>query len=60
MMVGMEANCGRTGGVTIVGSNGKIEIFNTFEERLSLLQQEALPQIRTSLFGENPNRKFKD
>jgi len=50
----------RTGGVTIVGGNGKIEIFNTFEDRLSLLQEDALPQIRATLFGENPNRKFKD
>ena len=49
-----------TGGVAIVGGNGKIEVNNTFEERLRLLEEEALPVIRSTLFGENKNRKFKD
>lgn len=49
-----------TGGVSIVGGNGKIEINNTFEERLRLLEHDALPSIRTTLFGENKNRRFKD
>jgi len=44
----------------IVGGAGKIEIDNTFETRLSLLQSSALPQIRKTLFGANPNRKFFD
>ncbi|KAK7513762.1 vacuolar ATP synthase subunit E [Phyllosticta citriasiana] len=51
---------GSSGGVSIVGSNGKIEINNTFDERLRLLEQEALPSIRVTLFGENANRKFND
>ncbi|EOD45404.1 chitin biosynthesis protein [Neofusicoccum parvum] len=51
---------GSTGGVSIVGGNGKIDINNTFEERLRLLEEDALPSIRTTLFGENKNRKFKD
>ncbi len=46
------------GGVIIVGGGGKIEINNTFEERLKLLQDNALPSIRTTLFGKNENRKF--
>lgn len=50
----------RAGGVSIVGGGGKIEINNTFEERLRLLEIEGLPMIRTQLFGENENRKFKD
>lgn len=50
----------RAGGVTIVGGNGKIDINNTFEERLRLLESDALPSIRTTLFGENQNRKFRD
>lgn len=50
----------RSGGLSIVGSGGRIDINNTFEERLKLLQEEGLPQIRNSLFGENVNRKFKD
>lgn len=47
-----------TGGVAIVGGNGKIEITNTFDERLKLLEDVALPSIRTKLFGPNENRKF--
>lgn len=50
----------RSGGVTIVNSTGRIDINNTFEERLRLLQSEALPSVRATLFGENKNRKFKD
>lgn len=42
----------------IVGGGGKIEINNTFDERLKLLEDTALPSIRTALFGENVNRKF--
>ena len=50
----------RAGGVVIVGGNGKIEINNTLEERLKLLETDALPMIRTTLFGKNKNRKFYD
>jgi len=42
----------------IVGGGGKIEINNTFEERLKLLETNALPAIRHMLFGKNENRKF--
>ena len=48
------------GGVSIVGGGGKIEIDNTFEARLSLLEYNALPAVRDALFGKNPNRKFFD
>ena len=50
----------RTGGVIISGTGGKIEINNTLDERLRLLETEALPSIRFTLFGENKNRKFHD
>lgn len=50
----------RAGGAVIVGTGGKIDINNTFEERLKLLETEALPSIRVTLFGENTNRKFRD
>lgn len=50
----------RIGGVVILDHTGKIDINNTFEERLKLLETEALPNVRTTLFGENKNRKFKD
>lgn len=50
----------RAGGLVIVGGAGKIDINNTFEERLNLLSIDGLPQIRNTLFGENQNRRFKD
>lgn len=49
-----------SGGLTIVGGGGKIDINNTFEERLKLLEDNALPAVRTTLFGKNENRKFYD
>jgi len=48
------------GGVIILNSTGKIDINNTFEERLHLLETDGLPAVRATLFGENKNRKFKD
>ncbi|KAG9248061.1 ATPase, V1/A1 complex, subunit E [Calycina marina] len=51
---------GLSGGISIVGGGGKIEINNTFEERLVLLQENALPSIRLTLFGKNENRKFHE
>lgn len=48
------------GGVMILSGSGKIEINNTFEERLRLLKETALPSMRTTLFGPNENRKFHD
>lgn len=48
------------GGIFITNAAGKIDINNTFEERLRLLETDGLPTVRTVLFGENQNRKFKD
>ncbi|KAL2819994.1 ATPase, V1/A1 complex, subunit E [Aspergillus granulosus] len=48
------------GGVSIIGGQGKIEINNTFEERLRLLEIDALPAVRETLFGKNVNRRFYD
>ncbi|EXJ83767.1 ATP synthase (E/31 kDa) subunit [Capronia coronata CBS 617.96] len=48
------------GGVFVVSGSGKIELNNTFEERLRLCETDALPSIRATLFGENKNRKFHD
>ena len=50
----------RSGGVSIVGGAGKIDINNTLEERLKLLETDALPMMRTTLFGQNDNRRFYD
>ncbi|KAF1359054.1 ATPase, V1/A1 complex, subunit E [Lizonia empirigonia] len=49
-----------SGGAIIVGSGGRIDINNTLDERLRLLESDALPSIRVTLFGENENRKFRD
>jgi V-type H+-transporting ATPase subunit E len=46
--------------VIVSGTGGKIEINNTLDERLRLLETEALPSIRHTLFGDNKNRRFKD
>ncbi|KAJ9161680.1 ATPase, V1/A1 complex, subunit E [Coniochaeta hoffmannii] len=51
---------GSAGGVWIVSGSGKIEIDNTFEARLQLLKENALPAVRKTLFGTNPHRKFFD
>ena len=41
-----------------MGGGGKIDVNNTFEERLKLLETDALPMVRMTLFGKNENRKF--
>ncbi|SOV02799.1 probable Vacuolar ATP synthase subunit E [Ustilago sp. UG-2017a] len=46
------------GGVALSGHAGKITINNTLEERLRLLEDRMLPEIRLDLFGPNQNRKF--
>ncbi|KAM0804144.1 ATPase, V1/A1 complex, subunit E [Usnea florida] len=51
---------GSPGGVSIVGGGGRIDINNTLDERLKLLETDALPMVRTTLFGKNENRKFYD
>lgn len=48
------------GGVIIVGFHGKIDVDNTLEERLRLMESESLPAVRLTLFGPSPNRKFYD
>ncbi|KAF4470893.1 V-type proton ATPase subunit E [Fusarium albosuccineum] len=51
---------GIAGGVVIISGSGKIDIDNTFEARLRLLEDSAAPAVREALFGKNPNRKFFD
>jgi len=55
-----SVSAGSAGGVFIVGGNGRIDINNTLEERLNILQEEALPAVRQTLFGPSQNRKFYD
>lgn len=46
------------GGVLLRGYGSRITVNNTLDERLRLLQERMLPEIRESLFGKNENRRF--
>jgi len=48
------------GGVELVAQKGKIKISNTLESRLDMIAKQMVPEIRTSLFGRNVNRRFTD
>ena len=48
------------GGVEMLAKAGKIRVSSTLESRLELIAGQIVPQIRTALFGANPNRKFFD
>uniref|UniRef100_A0A3P8TND2 ATPase H+ transporting V1 subunit E1b n=1 Tax=Amphiprion percula TaxID=161767 RepID=A0A3P8TND2_AMPPE len=49
-----------SGGIELYNGDGKIKVSNTLESRLDLMAQQMMPEIRVSLFGANPNRKFLD
>uniref|UniRef100_A0A8C7QYM3 ATPase H+ transporting V1 subunit E1a n=1 Tax=Oncorhynchus mykiss TaxID=8022 RepID=A0A8C7QYM3_ONCMY len=49
-----------SGGIEMYNANGKIKVANTLESRLDLMAQQMMPEVRTALFGANPNRKFLD
>ncbi|KAF9493653.1 ATPase, V1/A1 complex, subunit E [Pleurotus eryngii] len=46
------------GGIRMINTSGRITIDNTLDERLRLLEDRMLPEIRRDLFGVNENRKF--
>ncbi|KAF9412013.1 V-ATPase V1 sector subunit E [Podila epigama] len=46
------------GGVIVAGNGGRTVCNNTPEARLSILEEEMLPEVRYMLFGHSPNRKF--
>ncbi|GAA6017531.1 hypothetical protein JCM11491_006856 [Sporobolomyces phaffii] len=46
------------GGVLLKGYGTRIVVNNTLDERLRLLEERMLPEIRESLFGKNENRRF--
>lgn len=48
------------GGVDLFAAKGRIKVSNTLETRLELIAQQLIPDIRSALFGCNPNRKFID
>ncbi|EPQ51573.1 ATPase, V1/A1 complex, subunit E [Gloeophyllum trabeum ATCC 11539] len=47
-----------SGGVKMTSGTQRITLDNTLDERLRLLEERMLPEIRQELFGLNPNRKF--
>ncbi|KAA8590456.1 hypothetical protein FQN60_014390 [Etheostoma spectabile] len=51
---------GICGGVEVYNDNGKIKVSNTLENRLELMAQQMMPEIKVDLFGANLNRKFTD
>uniref|UniRef100_G3PKH4 ATPase H+ transporting V1 subunit E1a n=1 Tax=Gasterosteus aculeatus aculeatus TaxID=481459 RepID=G3PKH4_GASAC len=48
------------GGIEVYNDNRKIKVSNTLENRLELMAQQMMPEIRVDLFGANPNRRFTD
>jgi len=46
------------GGVKLVSGDRRITLDNTLDERLRLLEDRMLPEIRNNLFGMNENRRF--
>ncbi|GFZ42666.1 V-ATPase subunit E [Saitozyma sp. JCM 24511] len=46
------------GGVVGSTMGGRIKVDNTLGERLQILEEKMLPELRFDLFGANPNRKF--
>jgi V-type H+-transporting ATPase subunit E len=54
----LPADC--AGGVEVYKVGGKIRVSSTLESRLALLSHTMVPDIRTALFGANPNRRFNE
>ncbi|KAG8985012.1 V-ATPase V1 sector subunit E [Tulasnella sp. JGI-2019a] len=48
----------RAGGVKLISGSNRIVMDNTLDERLRLLEDRMLPEIRYDLFGPNENRRF--
>uniref|UniRef100_A0AC35TWZ0 V-type proton ATPase subunit E n=1 Tax=Rhabditophanes sp. KR3021 TaxID=114890 RepID=A0AC35TWZ0_9BILA len=48
------------GGIELSSKGGKIKVISTLESRLELISRQITPQIRTALFGNNPNRTHFD
>lgn len=48
------------GGIELLAQKNKIQICNTLEARLELIAHQLVPEVRTALYGPNPNRKFAE
>lgn len=49
-----------TGGIILLAKEGKIRVISTLESRLEAISHKMVPEVRTALFGKNPNRRFHD
>ena len=47
----------RTGGVFLTSHKSKIRVDNTLDKRLELFKQNATPEIRKLLFGQENEEK---
>nr|ODN85207.1 V-type H+-transporting ATPase subunit E [Cryptococcus depauperatus CBS 7841] len=58
--VSFESSLPDDGAGGVIGSSlaGRIKVDNTLEERLKILEEKMLPELRFDLFGPNENRKF--
>jgi len=50
----------KIGGVILITKKNRLVVDNTLQARVELVSQQLLPEIRTILFGSNPNRRFMD
>jgi len=48
------------GGVQLSARDGKLLVANTLEARLDQIVKQKVPEVRTMLYGGNPNRRFFD
>ena len=55
----VDSNHFCSGGVVVVGYNGRIICDNTLDQRLLLAYEGLLPKVRVTLFGASATRKYK-
>ncbi|KAI9187925.1 V-ATPase V1 sector subunit E [Blastocladiella emersonii ATCC 22665] len=48
------------GGVIVTAQAGRIKVLNSLESRLEIASEQLLPDIRITLYGMPPNRRFFD
>ncbi|ORZ31764.1 ATPase, V1/A1 complex, subunit E [Catenaria anguillulae PL171] len=48
------------GGVIVSSNGGRIKVLNSLESRLQIASDQLLPDIRVTLYGVPPNRRFFD
>ncbi|WFD22544.1 V-ATPase V1 sector subunit E [Malassezia equina] len=54
----VQETYGSAGGLLLKAQNGKITLDNTLEQRLRLLEEQILPELRFDLLGPNEHRKY--